>query len=420
MTSQGYRRGIPDLDATEAVGLANGTSVIVRENPVAPVVALSLLVGVGSRDERADTNGVTTLLGRVLMKGTRARSALEVAQVAEDAGGELESGTDQEYSELRAHGLARYWRSLLELVHEVASAPSLAPEEIARERDTLIAQIRALDDQPFPVANRLLSRALYGTHPYGLPTLGDVGAVGRLERADLLAQLEAFQVPSHTVLAVSGDVPRDAVLAEAERLFGAAAPRPAGAPSVPPPGRPAEPRIEERRATQQAHLLLGVLAPPVGHPDHLALKVMNAVLGGGMSSRLFRILRDQRGLAYAVGSFYPTRRDGSRIVIHIGTAPENIPAAEAGIREEMRRLGEEPVPDDEIERTKASLAGAFELDLRTNARRAFYLAMFELLGVGARYLGRHRALIEAVTADEVRRVARRYLVEPSVAVVGPG
>lgn len=405
--------------ATAREVLPNGTVVIAQESAGAPVVAMTLLVRVGSTHEGPETNGVTALLGRTLLKGTRARSALELAQAAEDAGGTLESATDQEYSELRVRGLARHWRTLLGLLHEVATAPSLLPEEIERERESLLAQLRGLEDQPFQVANRLLLRALYGDHPYGRPASGQAAAVRRLGRADLVRHFETFYTADRMILVVSGAAPAREVLAEAGRAF-AAVPRGAAGPPVPAvPERAATARLAERRATQQAQLLLGVLAPPIGHPDYVPLKVTSAVLGAGMSSRLFRALRDEAGLAYAVGGFYPTRRETSRLVVHIGTAPANLAQAEAGIRRELERLREERVPADELARAKTALAGGFALDLRTNARQSFYLGFFELMGAGHAFVGRYPGLIDAVTAAEVQRVARRYFVDPAVVVVGP-
>ena len=148
------REGVraPARDAGETVlvrALGGGTTVIVRENRTAPVVALTLLVEGGSAAETAPTSGVTTLLGRVLLKGTARRSGLEIAGTAEDAGGAIESGSDQEYAEVTAHGLARHWPRLLDLIHEVVSQPLLAAETVERERDVLLAHIRGLEDQPF-------------------------------------------------------------------------------------------------------------------------------------------------------------------------------------------------------------------------------------------------------------------------------
>jgi predicted Zn-dependent peptidase len=399
--------------------LSNGLRVLIRENPVAPVAAATLFVAVGSAHEAAAVNGVTALLGRVLLKGTRTRSALELAQLAEDAGGALESATDQEYSEIRARGLSRHWRLLIDLLHDVTTAPAFLPDEVERERQTLLAVIRGLEDQPFQVANRLLSRALYGEHPLGQPTAGSPATVEHLERAALVAHFERTFDPARMIVAVSGQVSAAEVLPEVERVFGTL-PRRGGEPAVePPPLRPVTPRVVESRATAQTQVLVGFLAPPIGHPDHVPLKVLNAVLGGGMSGRLFRTLRDEEGLAYSVGSFYPTRRDSSRVVVHIGTAPENLARAEAGIAREIRALQDAAVPADELARAKAYLTGAFDLDLRTNARQAFYRGFFELMGAGHAYVGRYPAAVEAVTGEAVRRVAAAWLTEPATSVVGP-
>jgi len=205
--------------------LPNGLRVVVRENPAAAVVAMTLCVGVGAGHETAATNGVTALLGRALLKGTRTRSAAELARAAEDAGGGLEAATDQEYSEVRACGLGRSWRDLLGLLHEVATWPSLAPGEVEREREALAAQVRGLEDQPFAVASRVLARALYGSHPYAFPTTGELDTVSRLTPDALARHHAAFYTPERMVLAVSYPAAIEAVTAEdllraAERHLG--------------------------------------------------------------------------------------------------------------------------------------------------------------------------------------------------------
>jgi zinc protease len=419
LVPEGGRPVAAGLGPVTRLVLANGMTVLVRENRGAPVVAITLLSRGGSADETPEVNGVTTLLGRALLKGTRTRSAIDVASAAEDAGGGIESGADQEYGEVRAWGLARHWRRLLALLHDVATEPRLDDGEVERERGVLLAQIRGLEDQPAQVANRVLARSLFGPRGYGLPTSGEEATVARITRAELLARLEETYTANRLVLAVSGAITADDVLDEVGVLF--AGLRSSG-PLAPPPGapaRPVRPRQHETSPTQQAHVLRGYLAPAVAAPDHVALKVANGVLGGGMSSRLFRTLRDQEGLAYSVGSAYPTRRGAGRVVLHIGTAPGNVAAAEAGLEREVERLIGEPVPEDELERTKAYLSGSFVLDRRTNGRQSFYLAFYELLGVGAEYVMQYPSLLEAVGATDVLRAARRHLVEPATVVVGP-
>jgi predicted Zn-dependent peptidase len=413
------QQAVAGLGPVTRLVLPNGMTVIVRESRGAPVVAVTLLSRGGSADEAPERNGVTALLGRVLLKGTLTRSALEVASAAEDAGGAIESGADQEYGELRAWGLARHWRRLLALIHEVATEPRLDDGEIERERRVLLAQIRGLEDQPAQVANRILARGLFGPQGYGLPASGEEATVARIGRPDLLARLGETFAADRLVLAVSGAVAAGEVIGEVGRLFGRLRRGAPGVAAPAPPERPVRPRQHEIVPTQQAHVLLGYLAPHVAAPDHVALKVANGVLGGGMSSRLFRTLRDEEGLAYSVGSAYPTRRGAGRVVLHIGTAPGNVAAAEGGLRREVDRLAAEPVPEDELERTKAYLSGSFVLDRRTNGRQSFYLAFYEMMGVGAEYVARYPRLLGAVGATDVLRAARRHLVEPAAVVVGP-
>jgi zinc protease len=413
------RPAVAGLGAVVRLVLPSGLTVLVRENWGAPVVALTLLSRGGSAEEAPEVNGVTALLGRVLLKGTRTRTAIEVASAAEDAGGGIESGADQEYGELRAWGLARHWPRLLSLLHEVATEPRFGDEEIERERGVLLAQIRGLEDQPAQVANRVLAQSLFGAQGYGLPSSGEEATVARLGRADLLDRFTETCAADRLVLAISGAVTADEVLGEAGRLFEGLRPRGAAVGAPPPPERPIRLRQRQASPTQQAHLLLGYLAPPVAASDHVALKVANGVLGGGMSSRLFRALRDEDGLAYSVGSTYPTRRGAGRVVLHIGTAPENVDVAEVGLRREVDRLAGEAVADDELARTKAYLSGSFVLARRTNGRQSFYLAFYEVMGVGAEYVLHYPALLEAVDATQVRQAARRHLVEPAAVVVGP-
>jgi zinc protease len=397
--------------------LPNGVAVVVRENPAAPVVALTLLVPGGSAHEAPALNGVTALLGRTLVKGTRHRDALALARDAEDTGGALGSATDQEYGEIRAHGLARHWRTLLDLVHEVATEASLPPDHVERERGVLLAQLRSQEDEPFQVASRLLSRALHGDQGYGLPTAGSIETVGALTRDDLLARYQSFAT-GRMVLAVSGDVVAEEVVAEAGERFGRT---PGGHPDR---GglvvdRGTSRRLAEERPTQQVQVLFGYRAPAITAEDHVALKVLNSALGGGMSSRLFRVLRDERGLAYSVGSVYPTRRYRSRLMVHIGTAPASAAASEAGLAEVVQGLRETTLPEDELRRARTSLAGGFTLDVRTNARQSLYLALFEMMGMGPDYLDRYPDLVEAVEAEDLRQAARRHLTDPAVVTVGP-
>jgi predicted Zn-dependent peptidase len=220
-------------------------------------------------------------------------------------------------------------------------------------------------------------------------------------------------------LAVSGQVSAAAVLAEARRLFGGL---PRGAPVTEPvrsvPENRGERRVFEQPA-QQAQILVGGLAPPLGHPDGAAVKVLSTVLGGGMAGRLFVELRDKRGLAYTAAAYYDPVMDPGAIVLYLGTAPENATKAEEALLREVERVRRDPVGADELDRAKGYLLGRYAMDRRTNERRAWYLAFYEIEGVGSDYPQRYRRAVEAVTPSDVLRVARQYLGTLTTVVLRP-
>jgi predicted Zn-dependent peptidase len=400
--------------------LTNGFTVIVRENPVAPVVAVSLLIRMGTRWETADTAGISNFVHAVMVKGTTRRSGSDLAEAVAGLGGKLSASGDVDYSEIRASALARFWRELLGLTAELALAPRLAPEEVGRERDFVLSRVqRRRDNAPSRAFDEFYA-VLYGDHPYGLPGLGTPASLGRFDHAGVVARYRAFYRPDRMVFAVSGQVRADEVLAEAQRLFGA---MPAGGPATldarPPAPVGAARRNVIEQAAQQTQILVGGLAPSLDHPDHAAVKVLSSVLGGGMAGRLFVELRDKRALAYTATAFYEPVREPGALVLYLGTTPEQAAQAEQALLAEVLRVQREPVPATELARAKSYLLGRYAMDRRTNERLAWYLAFYEVQGVGADYPERYRRAVEAVTAADVQRAATTYLTSPVTLVLGP-
>ncbi len=399
--------------------LPNGMTVLVRESRAAAVVAMSLQVRAGSRFETAETAGITNFLQRVMLRGTRRHDARQLIEAAQDLGGALDASGDVEYAEVRATGLARGWERLLELVAEVALDPPLPPAEVERERRLLLSRIQTREDNPLTVAIDALLQDLYGPHPYALPVLGRRATVERFSRDDLRAQYQRIYRPDRLVLAVSGDVDGPRVARLAERLFGrltASAgerPGPASAPAS------TGARRVLQRPGQQAQILVGFLGPRLADTDYAAVKVLAAVLGGGMSGRLFVDLRDRQGLAYSLGTLNPSRTDPGQILSYLSTSPDNADAAETEMLAEIERLRRADVSEAELERAKGYLLGNLEMDRRTNARQAWYLAFFELVGMGWDFPAQYARAVAAVTVADVRRAAERYLVRPTIVVVRP-
>jgi zinc protease len=399
--------------------LPNGLTVVVREDATVGVMAAALHVRAGSLFETADTAGVTHFLQRVMLRGTKRYSALTLTEAIEDLGGSLDAAGDVEYGEVSGTALARNWEPLLQLMAEVALRPTLPPEEIERERRLILSAIQARGDTPFQRAFDSVLNDLYGAHPYAWPSVGRRESVERISGEMLRAHYAAVYRPDRMVLAVSGNVPAARVVRVAERLFrdvpAAKAPTPVSVTDAAPRGG----RRLVERPVQQAQVLVGYLGPSLLQPDYAAARVLGTVLGGGMSGRLFRELREQRGLAYSVGMLGSFRTGPSFLVGYLGTAPPNVDAAEAGMLAEIERMRGEPVTERELAGAKAYLLGNLAMDRRTSARHAWYMAFFEVIGAGWDFPERYARMVEAVTPADVARVAQRYLTRPTVIVLQP-
>ncbi|MGH7275517.1 MAG: M16 family metallopeptidase [Candidatus Rokuibacteriota bacterium] len=399
--------------------LANGLTVLVRENAAAPVVAVSLQVRAGSRFESAEQAGITNFLVRTMIRGTGKRSAVQLAEAAGEIGGSVEASGEVEAAELRGEALARHWEELFGLVAEVALDPALAAEEIERERRLVLSQLQTRADTPFPLSFDTVLRNLYGPHPYGWHSLGTRASVSRITRAALLARYREILQPERMVLAVSGQVPRDRVVKVAERLFGKLARSGFSVAEPADPPAPAGGRHLVERPAQQAQILVGYLGPGLNDPSYPAVRVLGAVLGGGMAGRLFVELRDKRGLAYSLGVLTAYRTGPAFFVAYMGTARQNAATAEAALLQEFERIRTTPMSDDELARAKAYLLGQLALDRRTNSRQAWYLAFFEVVGAGRDFPERYARAIGAVTPADVAAAAQRYLTQPTVVLLQP-
>lgn len=399
--------------------LANGLTVLVRENPAAPVVAVSVMVKMGTRWETRDTAGISNLVQLMVVRGTTSLTGVQIVEAADRMGGSIEAVGDVDFSEIAATALSRHWVELLELVADVALHPSMPDGTVQAVRDFLVRQIRNRGDKPYDVGLDTLTERIFAPHPYAWDPIGFKESVERLNRTTLLAHYQRHYVPAGMVLAVSGRVKSAEVVAQAQRLFGALPARPVPpVPAVRPPA-PAAAREVLTVPGAQAQILMGSLAPALTDPDYAAVKVLSAVLGGGMAGRFFSELRDKQGLAYTTATQYPARVDTSYLLAMLGTAPENLAKAEAALRAELERVQREPVPEDELRVAKSYLLGNLAMDRRTNARQAWYLASYEEAGVGHEYLDRYVQQVRAVTAADVQRVARRYLATLRTVVVQP-
>lgn len=399
--------------------LPNGLTVLVRENPTAAVVAMSLMVRMGALVETPATAGISNLLQLMLVRGTTTRSGTQIVEEADRLGGRIDGYGDADYGEVAATALSRNWRPMLELVADVAQHPSLPEPTLLAVRNFLLLQIRNRGERPFDAGLDTLFARLFGENPYAWDPFGRGDSVERLDRTALLEHYRRHYRGGELVLAVSGRVKATEVMPEARRLFaGIPAGRVPGATAPAPPAAETS-RVSVRVQGAQAQVLMGAVGPAFTGADHAALKVLATVLGGGLAGRFFSELRDKQGLAYTTSAQYPMRLSPGPFYAYLGTAPANVERAEAALRVELERVQHEPVSEEELRVAKAYFLGLLAMDRRTNARQAWYLASYELAGLGHDYFDRYRAQVEAVTVADVQRVARRYLDRLRTVVVQP-
>ncbi len=403
--------------------LSNGLRVVTTEVPTAQSVSVNLFVGIGSRGETRRTNGVSHYMEHMLFKGTTRRpDAITIAEAIEGAGGVLNAYTSKE--------LTCFWNQVpfdklepaMDVLADMYRNSVLSAEEIDRERTVVQQEIRRAFDQPGAWASELLSRATFGDQPIGWPIAGTLETVEGMQRDDFVEHVATYYVPSNSVLSVAGNTTDTEVHALAERLFGDMPDRPF--PATPAASEQfAEARVVvEKREIAQCNMGIALYALPRKDPDRYPLQILNTVLGRGMSSRLFKEVRERRGLAYSVGSGVSRYNDTGTMSVSAGVTLDNLEEATKVIRDELLRLRDEPVGDDEMVKARDFSTGNFRLGLEST------MALAQRGGESLLTTGEIEpvdAVVEslrAVTAADVQRVAGR-LFRPggfSMAVVGPG
>ena len=403
--------------------LDNGLRVVTTPVPTAQSVSVNVFVGVGSRGEDRRTNGLSHYLEHMLFKGTEKRpNAIAIAEAIEGAGGILNAFTGKE--------LTCYWNQVpynrmdlaMEVLADMIQHSLLDAEEIERERSVVQQEIRRIYDQPAAWAGELLSRACLGDQPIGWSVIGTVETVAELKRDHFVDHVRTWYVPSNMVLSVAGKTTHSKVMKVAGRLFERLEER------TPPqfePARQALPEehvISERRDIAQCNLGIALRALARKDPDRYVLMVLNSVLGRGMSSRLFKEVRERRGLAYSVGSAATRFNDIGVLSVAAGVSPQNLSEAIKVIRDELFKLVEELVGPEELTKARDYTVGGFRLSLETS------MALAQRAGESLLTMGEIEpveevvARLEAVRAEDIQRVAARIFRHDNLAlaVVGPG
>jgi predicted Zn-dependent peptidase len=421
---QGQRSG--GDSAVARTVLPGGLRVITESLPAVRSAAFGIWAGVGSRDEQDAHVGATHYLEHLLFKGTKRRTALDISAAMDAVGGELNAFTGKEYTCYYARVLDADLPLAIDVLSDMVTDSLIEPKEVDAERGVILEEIAMNEDDPTDTVHEAFAARLYGDTPLGRPILGSVDSINAITREQIAEHYAARYTPDNLVIAAAGSVDHDQVVELARTAFAAVlggdaapvAPRLAGS-----GGRWGEPGTGVElvsRGIEQANLVLGCEGLSRTDDRKFALGVLNAALGGGMSSRLFQEVREKRGLAYSVYSFSSQHADTGIWGVYVGCLPAKADEVLAICREEIATVVEGGLSDAELERGKGQLRGSIVLGLEDPSSRMSRLGKSELVYPGLEPVDEILASIEAVTHDEIRAVAAEILTRPkALAVVGP-
>ena len=379
------------------------------------------MFGGGSRLEDDRLGGVSHFIEHLFFKGTKRRqSSKEIADAIEGVGGFINASTDKELTAYWARVPSEHTDLAFDVLFDIVANSRFDPADVEKERMVILDELRMYQDQPQDLAQNIFEELIWPAHPLGRDIAGTEESVSRLTRDDILEYADAHYRLPNLVVGAAGSldvdrigevVTRGLVLranVDGEAL--GATPEPLHAPRV----------SVRRRQTEQAHICLGTRALSYLDPDRHALDLLNTVLGEGMSSRLFLNIRERLGLAYDVHSFTQKHRDTGYLGVYIGVEPKKAVDAVNAALMELRGLGETEVPEDELARAKEFNKGRLRLEMEMTNGVAFWLTYQELLLGEIKTVDEELALVDAVTAEDVRRIAIQVLREPlQMSVVGP-
>ncbi len=399
--------------------LDTGLRLISETMPHVRSVSLGVWLTRGSRHESVDRSGIAHFVEHMLFKGTGTRSAEDIAQAIDSIGGQLDAFTAKEYASYYIKVLDEHLPTAVDLLSDIVMNPNFAADDLDKEKKVILEEIKMVEDTPDDLVHELFTQHFWEGHALGRPILGSKETVESFTAGILRQYFRAAYVAPNLIVSAAGNVEhakvRDLIAKAFDKLPSTRAPFQDETPRVMPQV------IVRSKELEQSHVCLGTNSYPQNHADRYVSYIMNTVLGGSMSSRLFQNVREKRGLAYAVFSGLSAYRDAGNITIYAGCANEAVPEVVDLCVEELRGMKQGPVPEAELRRAKDHLKGSLMLSLENTASRMSHLARQEI------YFERHFGLdetlagVERVTAGDVTRVATDLFSNGSLAatVVGP-
>ena len=399
----------------ERTVLPNGVRVVTEAMPHVRSVAVGIWVGTGSRAEAPEENGISHFVEHMLFKGTTRRSAEEIARSVDSIGGNLDAFTAKEIAGYTAKVLDEHLGQGFEVLSDLVLHPLFQPEDMEREKGVILEELKMESDSPEYLVHEIFSASFWRGHALGKPILGTKETVRRFDREMTQSYYRRHYVPSNLTITAAGHLTHSRLAELAREQFEALPPNGVVVPD-PTPATHARISMRTKKELEQVHLCLGVPSYPLSHQDRFACYVLNTLLGGGMSSRLFQNIRERQGLAYAVFSELSPYRDTGCLSVYAGTSLESARKVVDLVLAEFKRLKEELIGEEELRRAKDYMKGSLMLSLESTSSRMANLARQEL------YFGRFFTLdellesTEQVSAAQVQRVAQDFFDPKQVAL----
>ncbi len=397
------------------IKLDNGVRIIAEKIPTVRSISIGIWIGTGSRFETKEENGVSHFLEHMFFKGTKTRSAQEIAESFDRIGGQVNAFTAKEYTCIYAKVLDDHAGFAVDVLADMFFNSVFNEEEIERERKVVYEEIKMVDDTPDDIVHDLLSIASYGDHPLAYPILGTVDRLESFTASTLRSYMERHYTGDRVVVSIAGNVSPE-MIEQLKSIFSAVAPTTSEHEEI----RPLfQPNVHVRKKdTEQAHLCIGYPGLSLGDKNAYALVLLNNLLGGSMSSRLFQEIREKQGLCYSVFSYHTSFQDTGMLTIYAGTAHEQLDDLAQAIKHTADVLGEVGMNEKELALGKEQLKGSLMLSLESTSSRMTRNGKNELL------LKRHRSLdeiieaINAVSLSQVNELAAGLLqAKPSISLV---
>lgn len=395
----------------------NGLRIVTERIPSVRSVALGIWVGTGSKYENEVNNGISHFLEHMFFKGTATRSAKEIAETFDEIGGNVNAFTSKEYTCYYARVLDQHAPIALDVLSDMYFNSVFDAEELEKEKNVVIEEISMYEDTPDDLVHDLIARASYDKHPLGYTILGTEDVLKSLKRDDLQSYVDQRYLPTNTVITVAGNFD-DSLIEDIQRRFSSFH-RTASLPILTTPDFAAN-VISQQKKTEQAHLCISLPGFQVGHEEVYSLVLLNNILGGSMSSRLFQEIREERGLAYSVYSYHSSYKEAGTFTVYTGTAQEHVGQVFDIVSHVLRDVADHGITDKELNKGKEQLKGSLMLSLESTNSRMSRLGKNELLLERHLSLDEILAKIDQVSHETVLSVAQQlFRSKLALAMVSP-